>query len=234
MTSRKEFFETESAARLRHRAEAGFRHLFVGAIALGLAMTSDGIRAEEKEPDHFRGQIASIDSSAISLDTGNGSPVRMALSDQVTVIKLSNASFTELDFGTYVGSVAKKLDKYSPIVRDSLSWLHEGYELRIIDEDLRGIALGHKSWDLTPESIMAHGWVDDLEIRVISIKYGPTEQEETDVEIPRDVPILRMSLADKSVLHEGIRAFVGAEKDASGEYVALFVFVGDGEIKPPL
>jgi hypothetical protein len=43
-----------------------------------------------------------------------------------------------------------------------------------------------------------------------------------------------MSLADLSVLKEGTRAFVGAEKNDSGEYVALFVFVGDGEIKPPL
>jgi hypothetical protein len=232
MTLGNEFFEKEIGR--RHRAGAWLVHLCVGALALGIALSSGVAWAEEKEPDHFRGQIASIGSGSLSFDTGSGSPVKIGLNDQVTVIKLSNASFTELDFGTYVGSVAKKLDKYSPIVRDSLSWLHEGYELRIIDENLRGIALGHKSWDLTPESIMAHGWVDDLEIRVISIKYGPTEQEETDVEIPRDVPILRMSLADMSALKEGTRAFVGAEKDGSGEYVALFVFVGDGTIKPPL
>jgi hypothetical protein len=232
MTSRDEFFEDEAAGQTRVRSVV--LHLSIGAMVLGLGMTSMGALAEEKEPDHFRGQIVSVDSGWISFDTGNGSPMKMALSDQVTVIKLSTASFTELDFGTYVGSVAKKLDKFSPIVRDSMSWLHEGYELRIIDEDLRGIALGHKSWDLTSESIIAHGWVDDLEIRVISIKYGPTEQEETDVEIPRDVPILRMSLANADLLKEGKRAFVGAEKDANGDYTAVFVFVGEDGIKPPL
>src|SRR6266513_418453 len=55
-------------------------------------------------------------------------------------------------------------------------------ELRIIDEKLRGIALGHRKWDLLPDSVIAHGWVDDMEERVMSIKYGPTEQEETDVQ----------------------------------------------------
>ena len=51
-----------------------------------------------------------------------------------------------------------------------MSWLHLGYELRIFDEQLRGLALGHTKWDLTAESVMTHGWVDDLEVRVLSIK----------------------------------------------------------------
>lgn len=210
--------------------------LLVGVMFLAVAATSAGAPAHAKqaEPDHFRGQITSVDSNSISLDTGNGKSLRVALSDQATIISLSEASFTDVDFGTYVGSVAIKLNEYSPIVRDSLSWLHKGFELRIIDENLRGIALGHKAWDLVRDSIIVHGWVDDLEIRVLSIKYGPTEQEETDVEIPRDVPILRMSLADKNVLKQGGRAFVGAEKSANGDHVAVFVFVGADGIKPPM
>ena len=209
---------------------------FFGVVFLAIAAASAGApaRAADAEPVHFRGQITSVDSTSISLVTGNGTSLRMALSDQVTVISLSKASFTDLDFGTYVGAVAIKLDQYSPIIRDSLSWLHKGFELRIIDEALRGIALGHKKWDLTPESIIAHGWVDDMEIRVLSIKYGPTEQEETDVEIPRDVPILKMTLADKTALKKDARVFVGAKKGANGDYVAAFVFIGEGGIKPPL
>src|SRR2546426_6267265 len=50
----------------------------------------------------------------------------------------------------------------------------------------RSIAVGHSKWDLTPNAVITHGWIDDLEDRVLSIKYGPTDQEETDVEISRD------------------------------------------------
>jgi hypothetical protein len=191
-------------------------------------------RAEEPEPDHIRGQISKADASSIVVKTADGKAVRLALADGVTIIGLSKGRFTDVDFGVYVGSVAVRLDAYSPIVRDSLSWLHKGFELRIIDEKLRGIALGHKKWDLTPESVVAHGWVDDLEERVMSIKYGPTELEETDVEVSRDVPILKMWLGDLSLIKPGAHVFAGAQKAEDGKYVAVFILVGKDGIVPPL
>ena len=204
----------------------------LGGIALVVA--SALARAQDAEPDHIRGDIAKVEASSILVKTRGGKTVRLGLSNELTVIKLTWGSFTDVDFGTYVGSVAVRLDEYSPIVRDSLSWLHRGFELRIVDEQLRGIALGHKSWDLPPDSIIAHGWVDDMEIRVLSIKYGPTEQEETDVDVPRDVPILKMSLGDRSLVKPGAHVCAGAQKGSGGQYVAVFLFVGDDGIVPRL
>jgi hypothetical protein len=78
---------------------------------------------------------------------------------------------------------------------------------------------------------MTHGWVDDREERVISIKYGPTDEEETDVEISRDVPVLKMARGDKSLIRSGARIFAGAQKDSDGSYAAVFIFVGkDGTV----
>jgi hypothetical protein len=191
------------------------------------------VRAEQ-EPDHLRGEITQVDGNAIVLRTADGKTERLALSDDLAVFRLEPGSFTRVDFGVYVGAVGVKLDEYSPIVRDSLSWLHKGYELRLIDEQLRGIASGHKKWSLTPETIIAHGWVDDIEGRVLSIKYGPTEEEETDVEIPRDVPVLKMTLGDKSLIKPGARVMAGAQRDASGKYVAVFIFAGADGVVPPL
>jgi hypothetical protein len=190
--------------------------------------------ADEVEPDHIRGQVTSVDAASRALRNGDGKTVRLLLPDEATVIRLSKASFADVNFGTYVGSVAVRLDEYSPIIRDSLSWLHKGFELRVIDEALRGVALGHKAWDLTPDSIIAHGWVDDMEGRVLSIKYGPTEQEETDVEVPQDAPVLRMSLGDRSLIKKGAHVCAGAHRHEGGKYVTAFVFVGEGGIVPPL
>ncbi len=202
------------------------------AAVIAVAVGSP-VRAQE-EPDHIRGQITKVEDSSIDVKTGDGKTVRLATPEDLTVIGLDKGSFTKVDFGVYVGSVAVKLDEYSPIVRDSLSWLHRGFELRIIDEQLRGIAAGHKKWSLTPETIIAHGWVDDIEDRVLSIKYGPTEEEETDVEVPRDVPVLIMSLADKTLIKRDAHVFAAAQKDADGKYEAVFIFVGIGGLVPPL
>ncbi|MDB5934823.1 MAG: hypothetical protein JWQ01_2167 [Massilia sp.] len=190
--------------------------------------------AQGAEPQHFRGQIVRVDNPSFVLKTKDGKTVRIAVTDATTTISLSKGSFSNVDFGTYVGAVAVKLDEYSPIVRDSAVWLHRGYELRIIDEELRGIALGHRKWDLTRDSIISQGWVDDIETRVLSIKWGPTDYDETDVEVPRDVPVLRMSLGDKSLITNGAHVMVGANKLADGKFEAAFIFVGKDGIVPPL
>ncbi len=192
------------------------------------------ISPSENEPDHIRGQITDLTASSMVITTKDGRTIDLVHDENLTVIALEKGSFTKVDFGTYVGSVAIKLPEFSPIVRDSMSYLHKGFELRIVDEQLRGIAAGHKKWDLTPATVMAHGWVDDIEGRVLSIKYGPTEEEETDVEVPRGAPVLKMALADKSLLKPNAPIFAGARKDADGKYKAVFVFIGRDGVVPPL
>jgi hypothetical protein len=199
----------------------------VGVMALGSP-------ARAQESDHIRGRITKVEISVIVVQTDDGKTVDLELADNLAIFSLTEGSFTKVEYGVYVGAVATRLDKYSPIVRDSLSWLHKGFELRIIDEKLRGIASGHKKWDLTSESIIAHGWVDDMEDRVISIKYGPTEEEETDVEVPRGAPVLKMSVGDKSQIALDAHVTAGVQKDADGRYQAVFIFVGKDGIVPPL
>lgn len=206
----------------------------VMVAVLGTSARAQQVADPPNQPDRIRGLIEEVDDGAIVLETRDGATVQLAVAENLSVFKLAEASFTDVEFGTYVGSASRRLDAFSPFVRDSLSWLHEGYELRIIDDELRGIAVGHTSWDLTPESVMSHGWVDDLEVRVISIKYGPTEEEETDVDIPRDAPVLRMSLGDKSLIQPGAHVLAGAQKDGDGNYAALFLMVGENGIVPPL
>lgn len=210
-------------------------------LGAGLAITAAfgtgqdfRVRAQEPGTERIRGQITAVDQSSIDIDTRDGVKLHIGVPEGIGVFRLSKGSFTDVDFGVYVGSVAVRLNEYSPIVRDSLSWLHEGFELRVIDEKLRGIAVGVSNWDVAPDSIMTHGWVDDLETRVLSIKYGPTEEEETDVQISRDTPVLMMSLGDRALIKAGANVMVGAQKDAQGNLVASFVFVGEDGIVPPL
>lgn len=208
--------------------------VFYHAIIASVFLWALGTPARAQDPDHIRGQITKVEASAIVLKTSDGKTMRLEILGSLTVIGLTKDSFTKVDFGTYVGSVAVRMNEYSPIVRDSMSWLHKGFELRVISEELRGIAVGHKEWDLTPETIMAHGWVDDIEGRVISIKYGPTEEEETDVHVGRDIPILKMSLGDMSLIQPGAHVFVGVQKIGNDEFQMVFILVGEDGIVPPM
>lgn len=209
----------------------------IAVLAPGTPARAQKYVEQQTQPDRIRGEVVKIDAASIVVKTREGKTVQLQINDQLSVFTLTKASYVDAFFGTYVGAVSVRLgdDVYSPIIRDSLSWLHRGFELRIIDESLRGIALGHQKWDLTADSVMTHGWVDDQEGRVISIKYGPTEEEETDVEVPRDVPVLRMSLGDRKLIKPGTRIFAGAQKAPDGAYTAVFIFIGGGEgVVPPL
>ncbi|MFN0300072.1 MAG: hypothetical protein ACKVQU_06925 [Burkholderiales bacterium] len=203
-------------------------------IAAASAQTSTV--QKQSEPERIRGEIVKVEPKAIEVRGANGRMFRIAVSDTVTIFGLSKASWGDVDFGVYVGAVSYRLgdDVYSPIRRDSLSWLHKGFELRIIDESLRGIAVGHTKWDLTAASVMTHGWVDDMEDRVLSIKYGPTEEEETDVEVPRDVPILKMARGDKGLIRPGAKVMVGAFKGQDGNYSGVFIFAGKDDVVPSM
>ena len=166
-------------------------------------------RAEEPEPDRIRGVISEVGNPSIVVKTRDGKDVRIELPDNLSIFALSKGRFTDV-------------------------WLHKGFELRIIDDELRGIALGHKKWDLTPNSIISHGWVDDIEVRVLSIKWGPTDYDETDVEVPRNAPVHRMSLGNKSLIKPGAHVLAGANKAADGRYVGVFLIIGKDGVVPAL
>jgi hypothetical protein len=69
---------------------------------------------------------------------------------------------------------------------------------------------------------------------VLSIKYGPTDYEETDVDVPRNAPILRMSLGNRDLIKPGANVLAGVRKATAGPRPALFLFVGDDGVVPPM
>jgi hypothetical protein len=211
------------------------RRPFVVAAICALAFVP-ALDAADIEPDHFRGTVVSVNGTSLALKTREGNVVRLAFPASADVFELSKATFDDVLLGSYVGSVAiiPAPGSRGALPRSSKSLLYAAAELRIIDESLRGIALGHRRWDLAPDTIMAHGWIDDLEVRVISIKYGPTDDDETDVEIPSDVPIQRMSTGQRGLVKQGAMVFAGARKGPDGAHVVEYIIVGKDGVTPAL
>lgn len=211
------------------------RMLAAASVVLALAGT---VRADDVEPDHVRGRISSVDAATVTIKTADGRSLRLELPEKVAVFTLTKAAFSNIDFGQYVGSVAVKLDITDPIVRatprETIGILFQGHELRIIDEKLRGIAVGYKKWDVPKGGSMTHGWVDDMDGRTVTIKYGPQREEQSDVLVGKDMPITRMSLGERGDIKVGAHAFVGTSKGADGKLGATFVFVGKDGLVPSL
>ena len=211
------------------------RMLMTAWVVLALA---DAARADDDEPDHVRGQISSVNAGSVTIKTADGRSLRLDLPEQLAVFTLSKASFSNIDFGQYVGSVAVKLDITNPIVRatprETIGILFQGHELRIIDEKLRGIAVGFKKWDMPKGGSMTHGWVDDMDGRTVTIKYGPQREEQSDVLVGKDMPITRMSIGERGDIKAGAHVFVGAAKGPDGKLGATFVFVGKDGLVPSL
>jgi hypothetical protein len=211
------------------------RMLTAAWVALALA---GAVRADDVEPDHVRGQISGVDAGSVTIKTKDGRSLRLSLPEGLAVFALTKASFSNIDFGQYVGSVAVKLDITDPIVRatprETIGILFQGHELRILDEKLRGIAVGFKKWDVPNGGSMTHGWVDDMDGRTVTIKYGPQRHEQSDVLVGKDMPITRMSLGDRGDIKAGAHVFAGATKGPDGKLGATFVFVGKDGLVPSL
>ena len=54
------------------------------------------------------------------------------------------------------------------------------------------------------------------------------------MDVGRDIPVLKMSLGDMSLIEPGVNIFVGAQRNGSDEYELVFVFAGEDGIVPPL
>ena len=222
----------ENAVMLKHFPR------MLAAAGLVLALVSPACAADDGVAEHMRGQLSSVDAASATLKTADGRSLRLDLPATLAVFTLSKASFSNIDFGQYVGSVAVKLDITNPIVRatprETIGILFQGYELRIIDEKLRGIAVGFKTWDVPKSGSMTHGWVDDIDGRTVTIKYGPQREEQSDVLVGKDMPITRMATGTRGDIKAGAHAFVGASKGADGKFIASFVFVGKDGLVPSL
>jgi hypothetical protein len=83
----------------------------------------------------------------------------------------------------------------------------------IFPEALRGLAEGHRPWDLEPQSTMTNANVEALvaskDGQVLTLKYKDGEQK---IVLPDGVPITAFAPGDASELKPGAKFFVGAAK----------------------
>lgn len=187
------------------------------AVAVQGASAADGVRV--------RGKIASIDATTLTVDSREGTPVKITLSPDWKVSSVAKASAADIKPGDYVGVASlPKADGGDGAL-----------EVLIFPAAMKGAGEGSYAWDLEPDSSMTNATVAD----VVTDVAGPTltlayEGGEKKISIPDGTPIVTFADATKADLVPGAVVFVPAEKAGDGSLSTGRIVVGTKGVVPPM
>jgi hypothetical protein len=192
---------------------------------LAVALVAATASAQQPEMVRVRGAIEKIDGSLMIVKARDGATLTIKLADNVRVLGIVKISIADIKPGAYVGVSAL------PNPGGGLKALHVHQFL----EAMRGVAEGHRGWDLGPQMTMTNATVAEVAAvsggQVLHLKYKDGEQK---VLVGPDTPIVTYVPGDKSELKPGAQVIIfGAQKHPDGTLSAAAVSVGRG-ITPPM
>ena len=205
-------------------------HRFKTARALALAgfallIASNTAPAQQPEMVRVRGTIEKIDGSVMTVKARDGATLTIKLADNLRVLGLVKISIADIKPGAYVGVSAV------PNPGGGLKALHVHQFL----EAMRGVAEGHRPWDLGAQTTMTNATVAEAMAvsggQTLVLKYKDGEQK---VLVSPDIPIVSYVPGDKSELKAGAQiVIIAAQKLPDGTLAAANVTVGRG-VTPPM
>jgi len=197
--------------------------LFLSLGIAALLLTAPIARADDP-PVRVRGTIDRIDGDTYIVKARNGGELKVKLAANVGVSAVVKASLADAKPGSYVGIAGLPQADGS----------QRALEVLILPESMRGLAEGHRGWDLQPSSTMTNGNVEQSVVsndgQILTVKYKDGEKRIT---VPSDVPIVAYVPGEKSELKVGASIFIAAAaKQPDGTLLAPRVAVGRGVIPP--
>jgi hypothetical protein len=190
-----------------------------GAVAF-LALIFAGSMAAAQSPNavRVRGTIESVEGSMLSVKDRSGMPLKIKVADNAPVNAVVKAAYSDIKVNSYIAVTATPQPDGS----------QRAAAILIFPEALRGIAEGHRPWDLSPNSTMTNGTVDtvtSVEGQTLLLKYKGGEQK---VVVPADAEIVTFARAGVADLKPGAKIFVvAAKKLPDGTLEAPNVAFGD-------
>jgi hypothetical protein len=222
-------------------------------FALGTCLISIAALAAPM-PQRVRGTIASVSSTALTVNTMSGADVTVALTGQTRYLKLAPSSLAYVDPGSYIGTATKRIGNQLIAL-----------EVVVFPPKLRGTGEGHYAWDRIPDttlsgravtsssmtngtvtattpsgtpstvnSTMTNGTVSGTGnaqgVKQITVTYKGGQQT---ILVPPTAPIVNYWAGDKAELKPGAAVFVNALHDGDA-LTARAVAMGIDGAKPPM
>lgn len=199
-------------------------YMLLTGMANGLAQSPPNAPANPAPNVRIRGAITGLDLQGMQVKSREGKLLKVAITDGTKINVLSPLKMSDIKQGSFVGVTA--------VLRNGNL---QALEVHVFPESMRGTGEGHYDWDLEPGSSMTNANVDAVvttnngEKLTLSYKGGSQE-----IVVPRRVPIITFTPADKSLLKTGARVFIIAQPGANDSLTALRILVGSKGIKPPM
>ena len=201
--------------------------------------------ARAQTASRIRGDIVSVNGSALQLKTDSGQTLAVKLADHYTVSARSHADLTKIASGAFVGTTAV------PGPDGTLT----AVEVHVFPESMRGTGEGHRPMDTATGSTMTNATVTSVGVgqsaaagrtmtnaTVATIVGGDQERRmtlqykggEKVVAIPKDTPIVMVEPGDASMLVPGAHVVVSGVRQNDGSLLADRVMVGKDGLIPPM
>jgi len=172
-----------------------------------------------------KGEIVSLDGETLTVKTNSGKTTEVLVPESVRISAVSLARFADIKKGDFIASAGMRQEDGSL----------RAVEVRIFPEEMRGRGEGHRPFRGGPDSTMTNATVDtivrSIDDRTLKVKYPDGEKT---IVVPKDTPVMRQEVGDRSLLTPGTPVSVTARNEPDGKITAVRIRVGKGGLVPPL
>ncbi len=203
------------------------RH-FAGSIAAAifLSLLNLGYSLAQEPPRRVRGTIERIEGKRIAIKTREGAELTIQLKENAPVMAVVAASLSDIKPGLYIGVTG----------RPQPDGGQRALEVHIFPEAMRGLAEGHRPWDLEPASTMTNGsvaqQVKGVDGQKLKVQYKDGEKS---VEVAPNTQIVAFEPGSFPDLKPGVKVFIAAAtKLPDGSFEAARIAFGKNGLAPPM
>jgi hypothetical protein len=195
-----------------------------GASALALLFAAS--LAAAQAPLRVRGAVESVDGSMLLVKARDGAMMKVKVADGAPVLTLEKKTMADVKPGTFVGITAMPQPDGS----------QKAVEIHIFPEAMRGTGEGHYPWDLSPNSTMTNGNIENQVVsndgQELAMKYKDGEKKIT---VPANIEVVMFAPATVADIKAGQKFFVPrAKKLDDGTIEAGVIVIGSHGVDPPM
>jgi len=200
-----------------------------GASGLALMLAGSASFAQQTQNVRVRGTVESLDGDVVTVNSRDGTKLKLKLKDGATVRAVVPAKLTDIKAGTGVGITS------SPAADGSLAAI----EVHIFPAG-QNINAAHFNWDLMPNTFMTNGPVQTsvaaVDGQVLTVQYKAGDKvEEKQIKVTPKTIIVGYLPATKADLKPGVKVFVaGAPKLPDGSLDVANISYGKDGLTPPM
>jgi opacity protein-like surface antigen len=193
-------------------------------LTLGLAFSllTVAALADTVAPGKLRGTIDSINDNSIAVTGRDGSKMTYKLVPTTSIVGISRISPADIKPGSYIGTAALQ----------QADGTLKALEVHVFPPSMKGIGEGQHPWDQGATSVMTNGLVGDVvgaNGSSFTVKYN---NQQSDVVVGPNTPVVAMEPADRSLLVPGAKVIVFTAPDAP--QTAARIAVGEQGVTPPM